>query len=181
MVALVQVLVRAAPGVVDAHRVVRRDRPVEEAVPPIGLRVAREVAGHRVALPPALDDLVLRSRHVQLAVDRLEQRCELQIRKPRPRFGTGAVDPAVPRGRCVRSGPLARLAIGGIPGGLTHGPRPAWRLRLGRDGPRGRCRPLTPSGLARGSSRRDRVSVVADLRCPRDGRSRWRRCQFMAR
>ncbi len=72
VVALVEVLVRAAPGVVDAHRVVGRDRSVQEAVVAVGVRVARQVAGHRVALAPALDDLALQLGHVQLAVDRPE-------------------------------------------------------------------------------------------------------------
>ena len=56
--ALVQVLVRAAPGVVDAHRVVGRDRPVEEA-PVRPARVLRAQPGERPSLPPWREDLVL--------------------------------------------------------------------------------------------------------------------------
>src|SRR5207244_7724193 len=46
LVALEDVLERAAPGVVDAHRVVRRDRPVDE----------REALAASVPLPQLLED-----------------------------------------------------------------------------------------------------------------------------
>src|SRR4051794_20312112 len=49
--ALVEVLVRASPRVVDAHRVVRGDRPVEEA-PPRAALVLRSEARERAALRP---------------------------------------------------------------------------------------------------------------------------------
>ena len=56
--ALVQVLVRATPGVVDAHRVVGGDRPVEEA-PARAAGVLRAQARERPSLPPCASDLVL--------------------------------------------------------------------------------------------------------------------------
>ena len=56
--ALVQVLVGAAPGVVEAHRVVRRDRPVEEApAGPAG--VLRAQSRERLPLVPERQDVVL--------------------------------------------------------------------------------------------------------------------------
>jgi hypothetical protein len=55
VVALVEVLVGAAPGVVDAHRVVRGDRPVQEAVAALRVLVAGKVARHRLPLAPDLD------------------------------------------------------------------------------------------------------------------------------
>ena len=99
VVALVEVLVGAAPGVVDAHRVVRRDRPVDEAVAPLGLRVAREVALHRPALAPDVDHLPLQRREVQLRRDRLEHvyASVLIYDKSRPDYsGTGCLNPRPP-------------------------------------------------------------------------------------
>ena len=72
VVALEEVLVGPSPGVVDAHRVVRGDRPVDEAEATLGRLVAREVARHGVALAPARDHLALQRRHVQLARHRPE-------------------------------------------------------------------------------------------------------------
>src|SRR5699024_8639373 len=46
VVALVEVLVRAAPGVVHAHRVVRGDRSVDEAEALLRRGVASQVARH---------------------------------------------------------------------------------------------------------------------------------------
>ena len=66
VVALEEVLVRPAPGVMDAHRVVGGDRSVDEAEPPLRVVVARQVARHRVALAPALDHLALERGDVQL-------------------------------------------------------------------------------------------------------------------
>ena len=69
--ALVQVLVGAPPGVVDAHRVVGRDRPVEEA--PLGTAgVLRAQPGERPAVAPLVEDLVLLRDEVGLRADRSE-------------------------------------------------------------------------------------------------------------
>ena len=61
--ALEQVLVGAAPGVVDAHRVVGRDRAVEEA-PGRPARVLGPEPGERRALPPLREDVVLQRDEV---------------------------------------------------------------------------------------------------------------------
>ena len=69
--ALVEVLVRAPPGVVDAHRVVGRDRAVEEA--PLGpAGVLRTQPRERPALAPLAQDLVLLGDEVGLRADGLE-------------------------------------------------------------------------------------------------------------
>ena len=68
---LEDVLVGAAPGVVDAHRVVGRDRPVEEApARPTGVLGAQ--AGERPALAPEGEDLVLLGDEIGLAGDGCE-------------------------------------------------------------------------------------------------------------
>ena len=56
--ALVEVLVGAAPGVMDAHRVVGRDRAVEEA-PPRTAGVLGAQPRERPTLAPQIQDLVL--------------------------------------------------------------------------------------------------------------------------
>ena len=77
---LVEVLVRTAPGVMDAHRVVGGDRPVEEA--PVGsARVLRSQPGERPALLPEAQDLVLLGDQVRLRIDRVEHSA--------PGFGMG--------------------------------------------------------------------------------------------
>src|SRR5204863_2245251 len=63
LVALEHVLQRAAPGVVDAHRVVRGDRPVEEAEAVVAAVLLAEALERPLALP-ALQDLTLESRGV---------------------------------------------------------------------------------------------------------------------
>src|SRR6478609_7965633 len=70
---LVEVLVGAAPGVVDAHRVVGGDRTVEEApAGPAG--VLRAEALERPPLAPLGEDLVLLGDEVGLRADGSEHR-----------------------------------------------------------------------------------------------------------
>ena len=69
--ALVEVLVGAAPGVVDAHRVVGRDRAVEEA-PARAAGVLRAEAGERAPVAPLGEDLVLLGDEVGLRADGVE-------------------------------------------------------------------------------------------------------------
>ena len=68
VVPLVQVLVGAAPGVMDAHRVVRGDRPVEEA-PARSAAVLGAQPRERPTLTPQIQDLVLLGDKVGLRVD----------------------------------------------------------------------------------------------------------------
>ena len=71
VVALEDVLQRAAPGVVDAHRVVGGDRAVDEAEPrPAG--VLRAQAPERLLLLPALQHLPLERGMIGHARERLE-------------------------------------------------------------------------------------------------------------
>ena len=72
VVALVEILVGATPRVVHAHRVIGRDRAVEEAPAPLGRGVARQVALHRPAFAPDRDLLPLDGGDIQLARHRLE-------------------------------------------------------------------------------------------------------------
>jgi hypothetical protein len=73
VVALVDVLQRPAPGVVDAHRVVRRDRPVDEAeARPAGVLLAEALEG--ALLLPALQHLPLEGGMVGHTRERLEHR-----------------------------------------------------------------------------------------------------------
>ena len=72
-VALEDVLQRAAPGMVDAHRVVRRDRPVEEAEAVVAAVLLAEALECPLALP-ALQDLTLESRVVGYVWERREER-----------------------------------------------------------------------------------------------------------
>ena len=66
--ALVEVLVGAAPGVVDAHRVVGRDRAVEEA-PLRAAGVLRPQPGERPPVAPVGQDRVLLGDEVGLRAD----------------------------------------------------------------------------------------------------------------
>ena len=66
------VLVRPAPGVVDAHRVVGRDRPVEEG-PVRAARVLGAQLREGGALAPEVEDAVLLGSQVGLAGDRWER------------------------------------------------------------------------------------------------------------
>ena len=75
--ALVEVLVGAAPGVVDAHRVVGGDRPVEERPARLQPSFARSCAAgvlcaqllERAALPPEIEHAVLEDGEVGLCGD----------------------------------------------------------------------------------------------------------------
>ncbi len=69
--ALEEVLVGAAPGVMHAHRVVCRDRPVEEA-PALVARVLGSQAGKSAALTPQRQDLVLLGDEIGLGADGFE-------------------------------------------------------------------------------------------------------------
>ena len=64
LVALVQVLVRSAPGMVDAHGVVGRDRPVDEGVAAVAGVVAVKVLLHHAGLVPPRQDVALPGREV---------------------------------------------------------------------------------------------------------------------
>src|SRR4026207_99681 len=66
--ALEQVLVRATPGVMDAHRVVGGDRPVEEA-PARPTGVLRPQPGERPTLTPRLEQLVFLGDQIGLRGD----------------------------------------------------------------------------------------------------------------
>src|SRR5262249_23051250 len=56
---VVKVLVGAPPGVMDAHRVVRSHRSVNERPPLIGVLIALQVLlEHPVLVPPALDPVL---------------------------------------------------------------------------------------------------------------------------
>ena len=85
---LVQVLVRAAPGVVDAHRVVGRDRPVEEA-PARAPGVLRPEPRERPPLGPQPEQVVLLGDEVGAACYRCEHRAS-RGRGPRPGPGSRA-------------------------------------------------------------------------------------------
>src|SRR4029077_14699293 len=65
---LVEVLVRAAPRVMDAHRVVRGDRSIEEA-PARTPGVLLAQAGERAPVTPLGQELVLLSDEVGFRVD----------------------------------------------------------------------------------------------------------------
>ena len=67
VVALVEVLVGAAPGVMHPHRVIGGDRAVEEAETTLRARVARQVPLLRPLGAPELSHLALEGRDVQLA------------------------------------------------------------------------------------------------------------------
>ena len=76
LVALEDVLQRAAPGVVDAHRVVRRDRPVEEAVALGAAVLLAQLVEDALALPPG-EDLLLERRVVRDGWKRLERHASI--------------------------------------------------------------------------------------------------------
>src|SRR6185503_2443886 len=117
--ALEEVLVRSAPGVVDAHRVVRGDRAVEEA-PRLATGVLGAEPGKGRAHPPLLDDLVL-------------QRDEIGARRNRSEHWPvilPAMPPAhetLPRGRS----PFAAAFLSLLFPGLGHAYLGAFRRGLG--------------------------------------------------
>ena len=78
--ALVEVLVGPAPGVVDAHRVVGRDRAVEEA-PARVARVLRAKARERPALGPLTEQGVLLGDEVGSGADGSEHRASVERRR----------------------------------------------------------------------------------------------------
>jgi hypothetical protein len=127
VVALEEVLVGASPGVMHAHRVVRGDGPVDEAVAALRRLVARQVARQGVALTPTLDDVALERGDLQLARHRPEQLAHRSIQhETRPgNSGTGSLPryhprlTDVPRGG-MRSTRGLRYRVAG-PGGVTHG------------------------------------------------------------
>ena len=87
--ALVEVLVRATPRVVDAHRVVRGDRPVEEA-PARPALVLRAEARERPSLGPLAEQLVLLGDEVGLGGDGTEHRASVGRRAGVRRCGAAA-------------------------------------------------------------------------------------------
>ena len=78
--ALVQVLVGATPGVVDAHRVVGRDRPVEEA-PARAAGVLGAEPLERPPLAPQLQHLVLLGDEVGLRADGSEHPASVRVHR----------------------------------------------------------------------------------------------------
>src|SRR6185503_6527778 len=71
VVALVDVLVRAAPRVMDAHRVVGRDRTVEKAPARTTLELGPQPR-ECPTIPPQLEDLVFKLDEILFGVDRTE-------------------------------------------------------------------------------------------------------------
>ena len=61
-----QVFVRPAPGVVDTHRIVRRDRPVDERVPFLGVLVPLQVALDDALIPPPVEQALLDRDEIDL-------------------------------------------------------------------------------------------------------------------
>ena len=92
----VEILVGAAPGVMYAHRVVRGDRPVKEAVATNRLLVAGEVALDSPRFAPGVDLLALEGGHLQLAGNRLEHSYS-NNKHSRPGPGTGIASRGITR------------------------------------------------------------------------------------
>ena len=112
--ALEEVLVGAAPGVMDAHGVVGRDRAVEEA-PARVARVLRAEARERPALSPFTEQVVLLGDEVGSGADGTEHRASLERRR-NPWAGRGG--PPVYRqcraGRVMEGRPRPRSRTTGI-------------------------------------------------------------------
>ena len=79
--ALEDVLVGPAPGMVDAHRVVGRDRAIEKA-PARPAGVLRAQAGERPAITPAGEHLVLGADEIGLAADGSKHRTSVDRLEP---------------------------------------------------------------------------------------------------
>ena len=142
--ALEEVLVGPAPGVVDAHRVVGRDRPVEEA-PGRPARVLGAQPREGRALPPLLEDLVLHRDEIGASWERVGTfglvwvvpggQAPPGARGPRAAAGRGpailpAMPPAhetLPRGRS----PFAAAFLSLLFPGLGHAYLGAYRRGLG--------------------------------------------------
>ena len=173
--ALEEVLVGPAPGVVDAHRVVGRDRAVEEApARPAGVLGAQP--RERRALPPAGSS---------------DESCSMATRSGR--VGTGrnigrgpailpAMQPAhetLARGRSPFAAAFLSLLFPGLGhaylGAYRRGPRirgaaaPARRARRRLRGPDGPVRPRRPGGP---DVVPDRVFVAQPRRCSSTARTR---------
>ena len=116
---LEEVLVGAAPGVMDAHRVVGRDRSVQEA-PALAARILGSQASEDPAIVPEVQDLVLLGDEIGLGADWSKHRprcsecwlaCGLARRRPRPGRPTGRRGRALPprvdsvTKQCVRGYP----------------------------------------------------------------------------
>ncbi len=197
VVALVEVLVGAAPGVVHAHRVVGRDRPVDEAEPLLRRVVSREVAGHRPALPPALDDLPLERGNIQILGNRLElpghrrsihdkPAPELRDGKSLPRYHPRLADARPWRGRPTQPPRVRRANVRASPllSGGAPGRRYPRHVPLGASGSEGMTCRLRIARSHRPGSLLVRVGRPPWLRRRRsfgwwaDRRSRPMRCQF---
>ena len=118
--ALEEVLVGPAPGVVDAHRVVGRDRPVEEApVRPAGVLGAQP--RERPALPPLVEDVVLLRDEIGLRCDGSEHAppgCDRRAASCRRPAGDAVRRVRVSYPRCSDPGDATarRVAVrGGVP------------------------------------------------------------------
>ena len=128
---LVEVLVGPAPGVVDAHRVVGGDGPVEEA--PAGVaRVLGAQARERPALRPLAEQGVLLGDEVWSGGDGSEHRASVDRRcgPGRPRRGTSLSAPpaaACPAG--ARGPPPSRETAAGVAFRAMSTPQRAPRSR----------------------------------------------------
>ena len=166
VVALEDVLVGPAPGVVDAHRVVRRDRTVEEAPARAG-GVLGTKARERLAVAPHGEDLVLLGDQVRLRADGLEHSASrldgcgraactqgAGVRNRRPEYPTRDARPAgraTARTVAVRGG----ISVASLPG--TRPPvrrraQPGAGLRGRADPGRSRCWPGSCSDSTGSSS-----------------------------
>ena len=119
---LVEVLVRAAPGVVDAHRVVGGDRPVEEA-PAGSAGVLRPEPRERAAAPPTPGAGRAPGRRSRVGWRRVRT-SGLEGRGPRPGPGLRAGDQSIGSGAVDRPrGPASRRVPARIPAGTYHSAR----------------------------------------------------------
>ena len=147
--ALVEVLVGPAPGVVDAHRVVGRDRAVEEA-PARAARVLGPQPGERPSLAPSGEHLVLGRDEVGLGADGTKHLASAGRLEPRPRQRRWGIAPAADKWRSeyptrdAAPGRNAPAPAVGLRGGLPVPDLPRPRPRL--------CRRLDPGDrLCRGA------------------------------
>ena len=191
VVALEEVLVRAAPGVVDAHRVVGGDRPVQEAPAPLDWPRCAPGSGPSCRAPAsARSSRAPAPGTSSLLSNRLEHAAAPATKNPPRTSGTGGLtDPAVPpaldrwRPFARTLGPLVRhgSAIGPMAPPLAIGwrTREALRTALGRLAPPAREGwldvPILPASTVRARSwdrsRRERWLRHRRVRLWADGRS----------
>ena len=143
---LVQVLVGAAPGVVDAHRVVGGDRPVEEA-PPRAALVLRPEPRERAPVRPHPEQVVLLGDEVGSAGDGVEHRASRVADR-----GPGRACE-----RVTSLSTLGRRATGARGAGVAAGGPPVSRSDVS-------CRAMSSPHRRR---RRERTRRARDPRSPR--------------